>query len=29
MRINFNKNPLAAEQDNYASKIVNAYIVYD
>ena len=23
------KDPLAAEQNNYASKIVNVYIVYD
>ena len=25
----FDKDPLAVEQNNYASKIVNAYIVYD
>ena len=27
--INFDKDPLAVEQNNYLSKIVNAYIVYD
>ena len=25
----FNKGPLAIEQDNYLTKIVNIYIVYD
>ena len=25
----FNKDPLALEQKNYATKFVNAYIVYD
>ena len=27
--IEFDKNTLAVEQNNYLSKIVNAYIVYD
>ena len=27
--IKFDKDPLAVEQNNYATKIVNAYIVYD
>ena len=27
--INFDKNPLAVEQNNYLNKIVNVYIVYD
>ena len=25
----FNKTPLVVEQNNYATKIVNGYIVYD
>ena len=29
MRIEFNKNPLAAEQNNFLTKIANVYIVYD
>ena len=29
MRIKFDKNPLAVEQNNYATKIANFYIVYD
>ena len=29
MGIKFDKDPLAVEQNNYASKIVNIYIVYD
>ena len=29
MRITFDKDPLTVEQNNYATKIVNAYIVYD
>ena len=29
MKLKFNKDPLAVEQNNYATKIVNAYIVYD
>ena len=29
MRIEFNKNSLAAEQNNFLTKIVNVYIVYD
>ena len=29
MRIKFDKDPLAVEQNNYASKILNVYIVYD
>ena len=29
MRIKFDKDPLVVEQNNYATKIVNAYIVYD
>ena len=29
MGIKFEKDPLAVEQKNYASKIVNVYIVYD
>ena len=29
MRIEFNKNSLAAEQNNLLTKIVNVYIVYD
>ena len=28
-RIQFNNNPLVIEQNNYTTKIVNAYIVYD
>ena len=28
MGIKFDKNPFAAEQNNYVNKIVNAYIVY-
>ena len=28
-RIKFDKDPLAVEQNNYATKIVNAYMVYD
>ena len=29
VKLKFNKDPLAVEQNNYATKIVNAYIVYD
>ena len=29
MGIKFDKDPLAVEKNNYASKIVNVYIVYD
>ena len=29
MGINLDKDPLAVEQINYATKILNAYIVYD
>ena len=29
MGIKFDKDPLAVEQNNYATKIVNAYINYD
>ena len=29
MRIKFDKDPLAIEQDNYFIKIVNIWIVYD
>ena len=29
MRIKFDKNPLAVEQNKYLTKIVNVYIVYD
>ena len=29
MEIKFDKNPLAAEQNNYATETVNAYIVYN
>ena len=29
MRIKFDKDPLAVEQNNYATKIVKSYIVYD
>ena len=29
METKFDKDPLAVEQSNYATKIVNAYIVYD
>ena len=29
IRIKFDKDPLAVEQNNYASKIVNVYIAYD
>ena len=29
MGIKFAKDPLAIEQNNYATKIVNAYIIYD
>ena len=28
MRTNFSEDPLAPEQNNYATKIVNAYILY-
>ena len=28
MEIKFDKNPLAVEQNNYLTKIVNVYIVY-
>ena len=28
MAIKFEKDPLVVEQNNYATKIVNAYIVY-
>ena len=27
--VKFNKDPLAVEQNNYATKIVNAYTIYD
>ena len=29
MELRFDKDPLAREQNNYATKIVNAYVVYD
>ena len=29
MGIKFDKDPLAAQQNNYTTKIVNVYIVYD
>ena len=29
LRKKFNKDPLVVEQNNYISKIVNAYIIYD
>ena len=29
MGIKFDKDPLAAEQNNYLSKILNVYIIYD
>ena len=29
MEINFDKDPLAVEQNSYATTSVNAYIVYD
>ena len=29
MEIKFNKDPLVVEQNTYATKIVNVYIVYD
>ena len=29
MGIKFDKDPSAVKQNNYATKIVNAYIVYD
>ena len=29
IRINFDKDPLAIEQNNYLGKIENVYIVYD
>ena len=29
MGIKFDKDPLAVEQNNYLTKIVNVYIVYD
>ena len=29
IRIKFDKDPLAVEQNNYWTKIVNVYIVYD
>ena len=29
MRIKFDKDPLAVEKNNYLTKIVNVYIVYD
>ena len=29
MRIKFDKDSLAVEQDNYLTKIVNVYVVYD
>ena len=29
MRIKFDKDPLAVEQNNYLTKIVNVFIVYD
>ena len=28
MGIKFDKSPIAAEQNNYLSKVVNVYIVY-
>ena len=29
MGINFDRDPLAVEQNNYVTKIANAYIAYD
>ena len=29
MRIKFDKDPLPVEQNNFAIKLINAYIVYD
>ena len=29
MGIKFDKDPLAVDQNNYVSKIVNVYIIYD
>ena len=29
METKFEKDPLAVEQDNHATKVVNSYIVYD
>ena len=29
VKIKFDKDPLVVERNNYATKIVNAYIVYD
>ena len=29
MKIKFDKDPFAVEQNNYVTKIVNVYIVYD
>ena len=29
MRIKFDKGPLVVEQNNYLTKIINVYIVYD
>ena len=29
MRIKFHKDPLAVEQNNYLTKIINVYIAYD
>ena len=29
MGINFDKDPLAVEQNNYLNKIINVYIVYN
>ena len=29
MKITFDEDPLALEQNNYLTKIVNVYIVYD
>ena len=29
MELRFDKDPLAREQNNYATKIVNAYVFYD
>ena len=29
MKIKFDKDPLAVEKNNYLTKIVNVYIVYD
>ena len=29
MGVKYDKDPLAAEQNNYVSKIVNVYIVFD